>query len=1669
MKYYQKTIDTEINYLLNQINQEGWIAYEYNPFYNFRSSQNYIYPNYLEFRDRNEVKNKYIIDKSKLTEENKNQYLEPGILTDLVTNQFGFSLKNPVNILAQPSYDGSVNLILNDNLNKPKLINSRFTQLPANKYRIVDRAGNTDTNIYDYETFDTDTSLYKITNTIPKIVFQGLDTNGNLKVGNYVFYFKLTDADGNETNFIGESGIVTCYIGNINATHSIRGGIHDENSYKKVNFFLYNIDQAYDYLKVYYTRSTGTLEGSEVTTAHLIDKKFPVLNGQCNLQISGFEPTQDISIDDINIKYFLADKVQAQAIVQNRLFFGRIHKPSVDYENLKDLSLRIYPFYEERDIKSEIGEVNEQYFDSTGKYMYYNTNNIYYKLGYWNNEIYRLGIVYIMSNDELSPVFNIRGLNGIPNKSQIIQSFQDNDKSEFYQYFSVYIIDKYGTETNKRQYINIDTEYNIAGGEDKIENSKGVISINQNDGNKKLYSLGVYIDQDVLKELGTSIKGFFIVRQKRVPTVLCQALIGPYNQDSELPGFNINQKNYLESFESSNNILTNDFSDHKLFLDKDYNPYIAYCPEYELRQPYFNNLFTGTDFSIQKVATTTSSVYKNFTLQRGIHYETKDSNSSENNNSNNNSLYAIQAVPDNIPFIRINGVNYRARAGEAEEAFRFREYNNRKIRGSFGPYLGIPTYDGNVNDIINIYVPNYKQNDKIQYFKNVYDDDSAYYSISERIVSTEQFNELQNIKLLDNQGNQNNLTNKYVFPINDIYRGDCYICQFTHRYNRNFQDPEAPNNDEIVDANTFKDHYEKNNSEENALINRGDVNAVQLGVWLTFTVKSSINLSLRNYDDSYPTEFGLTGVNRSFYPLTEMSVSGNYKIPESFISNAGLSSTTSDQYHFQLPDVPYVKNEFSTRIAYSDFTVSDAFKNGLRVFQETHYKDYPMLYGGITSLMDFYGQLICVHEHGVSLLPINERAVAGSGSGGDVFINTSNVLPEAPMMLSDMYGSQWADSVCMTPYYIYGIDTVAKKIWRTNGKTLDIISDFYISKFLIENISLTEREMTPLIGVRNVKTHYNAFKGDVIFTFYDNLYGFEEKVWSICYNEMQQKWITMYSWVPSFSANIDNIMFTFDRNTSKAISKIAISNHSVPDAEGVTLLDTIISNKSWSTTLALKDRVVPESNKTNIYYFVDYSIEETILRLDKYFYLEKNQDYERAIEYWVSKNGNVISDENTPSYYTRYKEFIEANNIDFGDGLYTIHIKPDIPDKVWKSFSARKYLELSIKSTITCRDYSANQDLADYVQGWKDYQDRNLGFYQNNVGLVMKDVYDNNSNLDTVDENGNVTKTSLTTDFWKHGQAGLIDIQDEIRPCYWYGEQHPFEFQYVVNTAPGVQKIWNNMQIISNNVAPESIHYYISGDNYVFSEDLRNAYFRQEITKKQYQEFGSDILYNREVLTQKYANYFKKPHEDNPYKLISDPMVRNKISYIFPWFYERIDTYNDIYNKYQLFSKEGRDYQNLSGTEVVFNKKFKTFNIAVHQKMVDLQSKKFNNTIQYGPRIIRGNMQYQENKWLIQLPTIQYQMKNETDAEWMPNMYNPNGIPPMVLNNIPNDIKNTVVSVDDICYPYDENSILLSDRGWTNRQEARLRDKYLEVRVRYTGDKLVLIQAINTDNEISYA
>ena len=41
---------------------------------------------------------------------------------------------------------------------------------------------------------------------------------------------------------------------------------------------------------------------------------------------------------------------------------------------------------------------------------------------------------------------------------------------------------------------------------------------------------------------------------------------------------------------------------------------------------------------------------------------------------------------------------------------------------------------------------------------------------------------------------------------------------------------------------------------------------------------------------------------------------------------------------------------------------------------------------------------------------VNERVLAGEGAGGNVFINSQNVLPEELNIITNTYGTQWSDS-----------------------------------------------------------------------------------------------------------------------------------------------------------------------------------------------------------------------------------------------------------------------------------------------------------------------------------------------------------------------------------------------------------------------------------------------------------------------------------------------------------------------------------------------------------------------------------------------------------------------------------------------------------------------------------
>ena len=1643
------------------IQDNGFLAYEYNPFHNYRLSyntdskgltknqilyHNKIYDKIIRIINGESVEGIYISDqkkfiplsdiKTEVQSYNDESKREAGTIQDLDTDKLNFSLNHPVDIEVQESYDGSVNLILNDGYNIPRLINSRFTPRSLSTYERVDRAGNNDTNLYDDSQFDLDTSLYKIWNKIPQINYKGLVYSGNLKVGNYVFYFKYADADGNETDFIGESGLVSVFIGNDSDPFSINGGYKNMNSNKGVQFQINNIDQAYDYLVVYYTRSYADLKQNRVTSAYKVHKKFTLHTNSTSITIFGTEDTTEVPLSDLNLQYFVANKANTQTQCSNRLFLGGVSKPNIDYKELTDLSLRILPKSQEFNKNDLIGNVSlKNFVDINGKYEYYNTKNIYNYVGYWPEEIYRFGVVYILSDNTRTSVFNVRGI--------------DFNLSEDYTYLP--LLDG----ENIRNYIVVDEETGLLseGNQQCIENGKGVIRFKSHD-QDKIIGIKFQIPNEVVKQLKElNIKGLFFVRQKRIPTILAQALLMPVDNNNRQESDNVDvihgsylpllyykndngEINYrIQSFvnydKSSGYELKSTGSTvnigNKVQVNKN-NQLAAFCPEFEQNMPYYNQFFTGSKYYLKPV-TSQESLEDLSDSRLCVYKETS---------IKDKGLYDVNiiSVTEDVPTVAIQDKIFKLIAGEGEDVSRYAQAgvkeDNIFVRGIFGPYLGIKTKDQEhtqlFGTIANIYISNYSTSKMQNYFEQRYQDDSPYYSISNYF--TLQDIERWNSEFKEVIDKENKKHSKIIYT-KTFYKGDCYICPYTHRVNRNFNDPYSPNNDKLVknsiDGNNYWGH-ENNSTPDWEKINRGDINAVKLGKWVTFRVRSTTNLCLRSVDESYVSEAALMGSPRSFYPYSQLLDLGENKIPESTVYNDGFRSTVSERWHEKLPDVPYYKNSFENRILYSEIAINDAFKNGYRVFYSTSFQDYKKEYGKIIKLEEISGNVLCVFEKAVGLIPVNERTVAGNGDGGEVFINSNNVLPQTPRIVSDMYGSQWKESIIKTPYYIYGVDTRAKKIWRTNGQSFDIISDLKVNKFLVDNITLKERELDTIIGVRNVKTHYNANKSDVMFTFYDNKEGFEEHAWNLCYNEITQNFVTFYSWIPSYSANIQNQFWSFDRETSKAIAKLGTSMQYSTNSDGIILNSVVIDDSFFNKGIKIEgiiNRIIPSKN-----YKCEYSLVENMY--SKYFEIEEeNGD-------WFLKPSDKLNDSDKLTKFNYERILFETIP------GHLIHENINLKHPV-------VYLNIQVKILEETTP-----------DNWRDFIDDNTGkislsSYQSTIALTSKNIL-NNPKLSLKDDD----IPSLCTDFWIHGKAGLIDIKEQIKPTYWYGKQHPFEFEFVVNSDPQTQKIFNNLRIISNKAEPESFHFEIVGEGYEFVSDKLNMYYRQEATKELLQNIGYNILYNKDYIYSTPNFNVNEDYMDNVYSKEFHSGRLSK-STIFPTYYFRNDTFNELYDIYTKMNWEERNNNilgsyDISGSEIVRNEDLDEYRILTHVQNLPINK--------FGRR--KGNSFYKEDEWRIQIPPIYFKQSNE--SAW--------NLPPMDLNVIRNtdiDVNtNSSITINDIPKQYKGNSESLNYNWFTNsenwvQKQTRLRDKYIKIRIRYSGKDLAVIHSLTTLFEYSYA
>ena len=1280
-------------------------------------------------------------------------------IQDFDTDELDIDLNNPLNIECQPSYDGTVNLILNDDKNPPRIINTRFSKMEDNRYKVISRDQLEQTNLYRVGSIDQQTRLFRNINKIPKIDLLNISNAGQLKGGNYTFYVKLADSDTNKTDIVAESGQITVYKGDITKISSISGTLYNELTTKAITLKITNIDTTFSKLYLYYSREFSDTNGIRMSEAAMIAKPYDIKGDSLLINVNGYEDIDQISIEDLNIQYNIVNAAKTQAQVQNMLFLGNIQQNVFNLKELQNISYYI----DVTMCKGEnIGWISQENYSikensDITEAEYYSPTNIYYRLGYWPDEIYRLGIVYIMNDDSLSPVFNLRGceFKSVYDKSNTSKTADNNNLV--------------GRNTNtlykdgKIQYIDRNTFIN---GERYLDNSFGVfktpfvsvVDYTSREVNPLYFKFE--FKPEVIKELKKyKVKGYFIVRQKRIPTIVAQGLSIGVDNSSHIPMIKCGDKYQTEGFLTKNRLLSQTFEDRiKYTSDKECSGLL--CLDANVNK-VLQSTFDGSDFILQPTGVAEGTINR-----KNRHYWLSTLTQSTENRIHISS--PIVFVNSDVPYKYINGFSFSTRCGSGEDVSQFSffggvsyaEDNDRLIRGIYCPFLGV---GGSLidNNIYNIKIPNYSTAKMKEYFQIRGNNTAPFFAISDRY-------------LLDNTSVE-------------AYRGDCYTNTVTIRLNRNFVDSDVPVNEHILDNNTWKNNYkgysktkktdtsEKKDNKTYGFyenINRADLNTVNMGMWVTYKCLSNYNLGLRSEDSTHTDEYALMGNARSFYPFSDMSPVVSHKTEESWLLSDGYNATVGEKRNFAASEVPYVQELFDNRVMFSNVQANGDIKNAYRIFQGLDYKDIDRQYGAIVKFLPMDNNIFCVFEHGIGILPINEKALLATQSGQSIHMYGAGVLQNQISLISPDFGSTWPESIIRTPIGIYGVDTYAKKIWVYSNNGLRTISDMKIQKFLNDNITLREQDKYPIIGLKNVKSHYNNFKGDVMFTFYNDDEG---TTWNLCFNERMDKWITRYSWTPLYSENINNVFYSLDRNRAKILSHIYNNKHCTFGvrtdnnefiiSESTSKFSTNLDYKGYDLVLNFLPEIISIETsylKNNIEEFITIAKDD----VNKLFTISENQ--------LESKN---------------YETLLNYFNTNYGINYVPIYFK----------------INIKVGMDITDDDTNdANNSFTDTIGIVLQYKD---GIIDNDLRNTLENKF-------------------LRNGFYVHGKAGIfneLDYEDEsfdnqILPTKWYDRQEPFEFEFVVNDKVGAHKIFNDLVIISNNVQPKELEFEIEGDVFNFNK-----------------------------------------------------------------------------------------------------------------------------------------------------------------------------------------------------------------------------------------------------------
>lgn len=176
-------------------------------------------------------------------------------------------------------------------------------------------------------------------------------------------------------------------------------------------------------------------------------------------------------------------------------------------------------------------------------------------------------------------------------------------------------------------------------------------------------------------------------------------------------------------------------------------------------------------------------------------------------------------------------------------------------------------------------------------------------------------------------------------------------------------------------------------------------------------------------------------------PILNVSSESSIRTPLTYNYNINLSKENDEKVYFSIPENFVDQNEFESRILISDQKVYNTDSQGFDVFRVLNFFDLEETGGHLTKLGLAGDNLYGIQERRISYLPVGANQIEQTDAG-ILSVGTGSDIGR-PIVIDTNKGSQHLRGVVATGNALYIPDNRNKAVYSLAGQELSVISDLF--------------------------------------------------------------------------------------------------------------------------------------------------------------------------------------------------------------------------------------------------------------------------------------------------------------------------------------------------------------------------------------------------------------------------------------------------------------------------------------------------------------------------------------------------------------------------------------------------------------------------------------------------